>query len=227
MDECVQNSKLFQGIQGTRNVIHNGIDMDVFKPNESHHESALEAPDARVYKPKLIYMSTFLSNKIKGIELFIEAVHCLHKRNVKLDITTFGGPPIPDLPPIGTIQHMGRIDSADKLADLYSAADIMVTASRMESFGQTAAEALACGTPVVCFDTSGLRDIVQYKQNGYRAECFSSQSLADGITWCLADADRYRSLQSQARTSVVDKFDIDTIAQMNSDFYAEILASKI
>lgn len=222
MDDCVQHSKLFQGIKGTRNVIHNGIDMDVFNPNENHHRPSIEAPAAQTDHPRLICMSTPLSNKIKGINLFIQAMHRLHAQNIKLDITTFGGPPILDLPPMGTIQHMGRIDAATELANLYSSADIMVTASLMESFGQTAAESLACGTPVVCFDTSGLRDIVQHKKNGYCAECFSPDSLAEGIQWCLADPTQYQKLQAQARPSVAHRFSIDTIANKTIAFYETI-----
>lgn len=225
MNECVSSSKLFQGIKGVRKVIHNGMDINIFNAPYSLKQSLVDDLDKGRRRPRLICMSTPVTNKIKGIALLIQAMQDLHARNIGLDISTFGGPSLPNLPALGSIGNMGHIGNPRELANLYASADLLVSASRMESFGQTAAESLACGTPVVCFDTSGLRDIVQHKQNGYRAECFSPKSLADGIVWCIQDTDRYRSLQSQARPSVVERFNIDRIAQETTDFYAHILAS--
>ena len=36
----------------------------------------------------------------------------------------------------------------------------MIVPSRQESFGQTASEAMSCGTPVIAYKTSGLIDII-------------------------------------------------------------------
>ena len=52
---------------------------------------------------------------------------------------------------------------------------------RQEAFGQTAFERLACGTPVVCFDATGLLDIVEHQINGYLAKPFDTSDLAAGI----------------------------------------------
>ena len=56
------------------------------------------------------------------------------------------------------------------MATIYSAADIFLIPSRIESFGQTAAEAQSCGTPVIGFDIGGLRDIVTHNKNGFLIE---------------------------------------------------------
>ena len=56
----------------------------------------------------------------------------------------------------------------------------------MDAFGKTLAEAMACNTPVVCFDATGPKDIVDHKINGYKAIPFESRDLANGIEWvCL------------------------------------------
>jgi len=226
MNDCVSSSKLFQGINGYRKVIHNGIDTDVFNLPQRASHPYMGNKEASQQRHRIVYMSTPLTNKIKGADLFIDAMHHLYAKGIQLDITTFGGPPLPNLPPLGEIEHVGRIDDSGKLAALYASADLLVTASRMESFGQTAAESLACGTPVVCFDTSGLRDIVEHKNNGYRAECFSPENLADGINWCLEDPNRYQSLQKHTRLSVANKFDINTIAKQTITFYNQICPRK-
>lgn len=62
----------------------------------------------------------------------------------------------------------------------------MAVPSRLETFGQTASEAHACGTPVVAFNTGGLADIVAHRETGYLATPFDAQDLATGIEWVLA-----------------------------------------
>ena len=110
----------------------------------------------------------------------------------------------PDNPPeLGLpATYLGRLSDDAKLAQVSSAADAMVVPSVQEAFGKTAMEALACGTPVVSFDTSGLRDIVEHQKCGYRAKCYSAEDLANGIAWVLQDPARWRKLSRPAREKV-------------------------
>ena len=55
-------------------------------------------------------------------------------------------------------------------AMVYSAADLYVTPSRAESFGQTILESLSCGTPVVAFNLGPIPELVRPEITGYLAE---------------------------------------------------------
>ena len=99
-------------------------------------------------------------------------------------LVTFGGGGF-TAPTAYQHRHLGTLTDLQHIAKLYSAADIMLVPSRLEAFGQTASEALACGTPVACFDTSGLRDIVLHKKDGYRAIAFDINDFVAGVLWCL------------------------------------------
>lgn len=58
------------------------------------------------------------------------------------------------------IYHIPATESPDELAEYYSMADVFVTLSLEESFGKVSAEALACGTPVICYDSTANGELV-------------------------------------------------------------------
>jgi glycosyltransferase involved in cell wall biosynthesis len=92
------------------------------------------------------------------------------------------------------IHYTGALRDDYSLALLYSAADVMVVPSRVESLCQTALEAEACGTPVVCFDATGLMDAVDDGKTGLRVAPYSTEKLAEGICRLLLNADLRSSM---------------------------------
>lgn len=138
-----------------------------------------------------------------------------------LEILTFGGRP--GLRRVGphTVRSVGHLDD-DALRLHYSAADVMVVPSRLESFGQTASESITCGTPVVAFRTSGLPDIVDDGVNGRLAEPFSPASLARAIEWVLESPERHRCLSHSAR-STSERWSPRLIAKRYVELFEEIL----
>ena len=79
------------------------------------------------------------------------------------------------------IRYTGHLSDDIRLRLLYAADDVMVVPSRQEAYGQTPFDANASGTPVVAFDSGGLRDIVVERVTGELAEPFDPGSLAEAI----------------------------------------------
>ncbi len=52
------------------------------------------------------------------------------------------------------------VDGAREIAALYSAADVFINPSHMETFGKVTAEAMACGVPAVVYNNTGSRELV-------------------------------------------------------------------
>jgi glycosyltransferase involved in cell wall biosynthesis len=81
------------------------------------------------------------------------------------------------------VSFLPDVPDAD-LPALYSGAELFVFSSRYEGFGLPALEALACGAPVLCCDTSSLPEVVGAAALRVAP---TSGALADGLARLLAD----------------------------------------
>lgn len=54
-----------------------------------------------------------------------------------------------------TVVPITRTSSVEELAGIYSAADVFVNATYQDNFPTVNIEALACGTPIISYDTGG------------------------------------------------------------------------
>lgn len=72
------------------------------------------------------------------------------------------------------------IDGKNELAEMYSAADVYVHLSREDTFGKVVAEAMACGTPVVVYDSTALPELVG-QGNGFAVNCGDISKVYDAV----------------------------------------------
>ena len=120
--------------------------------------------------------------------------------------------------------YLGQLHDDLTLSVMYAAADVTLVPSRQESFGQTASESLACGTPVVAFGVTGLLDIVEHQRNGYLAIPFDCDDLANGIDWVLADTTRHKALRLASRQKAEQEFNQDLQARRYQELFNQILS---
>jgi glycosyltransferase involved in cell wall biosynthesis len=160
----------------------------------------------------------------KGADLLHRALPALATRLAgdnahPVELLTFGG--TAGVGRVGTVpvRSVGHLDD-EELRLHYSAADVMVVPSRQEAFGQTASEAITCGTPVVAFDIGGLPDLIEDRYTGRLVEPFSPEALAEGIAWCIEDNGRHARLSDAARHSAT-KWNQHNVGAR----YAELLGS--
>lgn len=201
--------------------ISNNIDTRVFAPADQIAARSLLGlpPEQQI----VLIGAQKLTDFYKGFDLFLEAIRLLSFEHIHL--VTFGRAAKEAMAFIPVPQtHLGFLADAISLRLAYCAADVFVAPSRMDAFGKTLAESLACGTPVVCFDATGPKDIVDHRLTGYKAEPFDAADLARGIDWILGlPADRYQAMRSQCRESAVKRFDSRVIARQYLDLYQEML----
>jgi putative colanic acid biosynthesis glycosyltransferase len=124
-------------------MIHNGVDISVFKP---------AAPLSAAPKENVILGVASIWDKRKGLEDFI-ALRALLPATYKIILVGLSQEQIQQLP--AGITGIARTENIQQLAKLYSDAAVFVNPTWQDNFPTTNIEALACGTPVVTYQTGG------------------------------------------------------------------------
>jgi len=202
--------------------IHNNINTNDFFPIEK--QIAKDIIGIKTSKKIVLCGAINSNNFYKGFDNFVDAVSKLDRQGIYL--VFFGEINEELVANLGfEYKNMGCLNDIISLRLVYSASNVFVAPSLMDAFGKTLAESLACGTPVVCFNATGPKDIVDHKINGYKAEPYDSEDLAEGINWVL-NAINYEEISQEARRKVVTKFDSKVIAEKYIKLYCEILSKK-
>ncbi|MCH8877300.1 MAG: glycosyltransferase [Chloroflexi bacterium] len=103
--------------------------------------------------------------------------------------------------------------------------DIFVMPSLSEAFGIAAAEASACGIPVVASDVGGLREVVLHGKTGYLVLSANSLAISEHIIRLLDSKDLRRNL-GRAGKKHVQQFGVDSLAKKLDSIYESVLLAS-
>lgn len=128
-------------------VIHNGIDLGLFKPTNSNFRKNFNIVDK--------YIILGVANKWtekKGFQYFIQLAEVLQENEVivLVGLTKKQKKILPR-----NIIGITKTNNVQELAEIYSSADVFLNPTLEDTFSMVNLEAQACGTPVVTFDTGG------------------------------------------------------------------------
>lgn len=145
-------SKAIQGDRITAECIYNWVDTDIFQPIDC---SARIKQEYKIPPHHKIVLGVAQGwSKEKGIIEFLR----IAEKFVKSVTVLLVGDRL-NAPDRENVRYLGHKKQQD-LVELYSSADVFVNPSRMETFGLVTVEAMACGTPVVCYDNTSFKFIV-------------------------------------------------------------------
>jgi len=168
-------------------VVPLGVDMKTFQPR-----SRAETPTLR-----LLFVGK--PSRTKGFDLLLGAFEALRQSGLDCSLRVAGQGrwkgPSPSGIEWGSVPH-GR------LADVYSAADLLILPSRFDGFALVVSEALACGTPVVVSSRVGAADLVRDGVNGWVVAADSAEALRERLDWCVRHPEEVRALRTRCRGSV-------------------------
>ena len=128
-------------------VIHNGIDLNVFKPTPSNFKEKYHLEDKYI----VLGVANIWSNK-KGLDDFIKLSNMLDNR-FQIVLVGLNKEQLKIIPK--KILGIERTNSVKELAEIYTASDVFVNLTYEDVYPTVNLEAQACNTPVITYYTGG------------------------------------------------------------------------
>ena len=217
--ESVQRAFALRDDQIT--AIHDGVDTNVFRP----------MPDVPK-KPNMILFVGNSEDRNKGAKFLIEAVKILKDRGVDFHLVFKDRLDAEMAPKLATelgvrdrMTFVGRLP-VEELARLYNEAEVLVSPSVYEGFGLPAAEANACGVPVVATTAGAFPEVIADGQTGILVSPGQAQPLADAIEALLRDPARRRALGAAGTRRIAEHFSWRVTAEKTVALYDEVLSQR-
>jgi len=123
------------------------------------------------------------------------------------------------------IRWHGQI-SQSELPALYQRAAAVVLPFVDEGLGLVAIEALLCETPVVAFDSGGLRDVIQHEKTGLLVKAGDRAALAQTLDDLLARDGRGSQLGRAGRLYALSAFAPESAARRYAEIYRQVLGAN-
>lgn len=225
--ECARKSMLFKNSR--IEVIPNGLDTNIFKPT-----TKVQAKRDLNINPEattMLFGAASHAKKRKGFQQLCKAFDfCRRNKKFaelvqkgKIRIITFGTADSPmekvGIPPVS----LGYIDSEEKLARAYSAADFLVLPSLEENLPNIMTESLCCGTPIVAFKTGGIPDAVGHGQTGYLAAAFNTDEMGSYILNMVFRPEVRERMSASARELAENNFSLQVQVDRHLKLFSDLL----
>jgi len=114
----------------------------------------------------------------------------------------------------------------EDVEEILPAFDVCLVPSRTESHGMTAAEALACGVPVVASDVGGLRSLVVDGRTGLLVKRGDTAGYGAAVARLLGDPSLAAHLARAGRAHIEENFSYDAMVSGTLNLYRRLLASR-
>ncbi len=207
-----------------------GVDRSLFHPGS---RSAARARLGLGRGPRVLYVGRI--QPLKGVDVAVEAFARVAEQvpGVRMDVVGGASGPnghdevaalrrrVVELGLAGRVEFHGPV-AHRRLADWYRAADLLVVPSRSESFGLVAAEAQACGLPVVASRVGGLAELVEDGCSGLLVDGWDPGDYAEAILTILEDP-AVAAVLSQAGVERAARFSWPATVDRFLELYAGIV----
>lgn len=199
-------------------IIPNGVDASIFKPLEN---------TARV--PLRLITTASSDQPLKGLSVLLRALAQLRAQFPTLQLVVIGklkenGETEKELQALDlhdAVQFKSGI-STEELVGEYAQASIAIVPSLYEGFGLPAAEAMACGVPLICSDGGALPEVVGTGARLVRAG--NVDDLQQALKDLLNDENARTQLGAQGRAHILQQLSWDCVGKKMERYYYQTLS---
>ena len=200
-------SRDFKCNSNSMNVIHNGLDVDIF------------IPYSNIKRDQLRLITTASADvPLKGLDYTLEALSFLKKEFCDINLVVIGklkqeghtSRLIKRLGLENIIQFKTNLTKKE-IAEEYACSSIAIVSSLYEGFGYPVIEAMSCSVPLIAANTSSIPELV-----GDYATLIPSRdstSLAKSIKLVISDYEKYKNIAEKGRLHVIDNFNWTKITE--------------
>lgn len=209
--------------------IPNTIDTGVFKPQDK--TAAKQKLGLNPEKFHMLFASANTKDDRKGFKFFKEALDQITESNPdfkdQVEVVMFGKMTDDSVKQAlkVPVKPLGQLSSLEAIAGAYNAADTFVIPSLQDNLPNTIMESLACGTPVVGFETGGIPEMIVHEKTGYLCPPKSVEGLTEGLLWISQHPDS-KTLSANARQFVMEQYDAKVVAQRYTNAYQQAINSR-
>ncbi len=203
------------GVTAPIRVVHNGIDVEKFRPLE----------DVETNPNQILYVG--MLKRKKGIHHLLRAFNLLQEEYCDLELKIVGdGPYESELKElqmnegIESVTFTGRIDNED-LPKVYNEGAVSVLPSESEGLPRVVMEAMACSTPVVTSNLPQLEDFVD--DAGRRVPYGDVKGLRDALESIINNPEAQQSMGETGRERIVNSYSWEETVRKTTNAYYNLL----
>lgn len=195
-------------------VIYNGIDHDIFTPSRSQHTK-------QTNKINVLFSGNI--TRRKGAMWLVPIADRLGS-NVTINYTSglqTSGSLVnhPKLHCLGSVPYQ-------QMPSVYRDADILLFPTAREGFGLAAAEAMACGLPVVATNCSSLPELIDDEKGGFLCPLGDVDYFANKINLLAENPQLRREMAEYNREKIEKMFTLDRMISQYKDLFEETLSNN-
>jgi len=199
-------------------IVPNGVDTRFFRADHR--------PQRPRGCPELLFLGRL--DPRNGLDTVLAAMGRVLEERPGAHLTVAGDGPLRPVyerlaRPLGrSVSFVGRVNG-DRPA-YYGRADLYLCPTTKASFGITLLESMACGTPIVCSDLNGFRNVVAHDREAMLVRCGDTAALADSLAELLDDEAKRARLGAVGRQRAL-RYGWPRVSDMILGLYARILGA--
>lgn len=210
-------AEAFNRPEASIDLMHNGIDTDVFQPNPNIEKQAFK-----------VISTASADQPLKGLRFLLQAIANLKPHYPDISLTVIG-----KLHPGGeTEKLLQRLNletcvnfvsgiTTEQLVDQYNSAQVAVVPSLYEGFGLPAGEAMACALPLVASDGGAIPEVVG--DAALSVPAGDAMAITQALSQLFDKPALRQMLSEKARARIEQNFSWHKVAVELTDYYRNIL----